>query len=314
VFRGDSHAIPFAGQAQLDTPAASRYAATTSHILQWFRKYNDGRPYQEQVRPFNFLLWFHAKRPEEQFWETAIDRGEERDPRARQPKPVAPYDRDISKAADKARDRETWEPVPRAWLRTYAEALRQYHIHPETKFLGGRHTESGPLRRRHVFAATPEYIGKEADRWEEDSHFGADEDSAIAYGLSPEDRARMIEAIRHAVRIEKLGVKRLAKHARLADRTVTRVVAGDPIISGDDILRLYRAMEDLLARKRTDDERIADVLEWARAQRCSWLAAELGYDLSNLSKVLRGKLRPKRLLSRLQALQKSRVAGKAQLL
>jgi len=28
-------------------------------------------------------------------------------------------------------------------------------------------------------ATSIEYIGKEADRWEEDSHFGADEDSSI---------------------------------------------------------------------------------------------------------------------------------------
>jgi hypothetical protein len=66
------------------------------------------------------------------------------------------------------------------------------------------------LRRRHVFATAVEYIGKEADRWEEDSHLGAEEDSTIAYGLLPEDRKRMIEVIRHAIRVEKLGVKRLA--------------------------------------------------------------------------------------------------------
>jgi hypothetical protein len=63
----------------------------------------------------------------------------------------------------------------------------------KTKFLGGAHIQSGPLRRRHVFATIPEYIGKEADRWEEDSHFGADEDSAIPYGVAPADRTTMTE-------------------------------------------------------------------------------------------------------------------------
>ncbi len=80
------------------------------------------------------------------------------------------------------------------------------------------HTQTGQLRRRHVFASAFEYIGKEADRWEEDSHFGADEDATIAYGLSPKDRTRMIEAIGHAIRIERLGIRRLAKKAGLADR------------------------------------------------------------------------------------------------
>jgi hypothetical protein len=147
--------------------------------------------------------------------------------------------------------------VPRSWLRTYAEALRLYHIHPETKFLGASHAESGRLRRRHVFATIPEYIGKEADRWEEDSHFGADEDLAIAYGVSPEDRARLIDAIRHAVRVEKLGVKRLAKRAQLADRAVSRAVAGDSELTDDEIVGLSRSAEDLLARKRAEDGQVS---------------------------------------------------------
>jgi hypothetical protein len=193
--------------------------------------------------------------------------------------------------------------VPRSWLRTYAEALRLYHIHPETKFLGASHAESGRLRRRHVFATIPEYIGKEADRWEEDSHFGADEDLAIAYGVSPEDRARLIDAIRHAVRVEKLGVKRLAKRAQLADRAVSRAVAGDSELTDDEIVGLSRSAEDLLARKRAEDGQVNSVLDWARAQPRSWLAAELGYDQSNLSKVIAGRITPKRVIERIRGLQ-----------
>src|SRR5204863_576829 len=117
-----------------------------------------------------------------------------------------------------------------------------------------------PLMRRHVFATAIEWIGKEADNWEEDSHFGADEDSAIPYGVSPEDRARMVEAIRYAVRVGKLGVKRLARRARVGDSAVTRLVRRDSGILGEDILKLHQAAEDLLARKRAEDEQIAAVL------------------------------------------------------
>jgi hypothetical protein len=248
------------------------------------------------------LTWFHAKRPEEVFWEEGSESAVW-DQRATAAKPVAPYDRDISKAADNARDRYTWEPVPREWLRTYAEALRQYHIHPETKFLGGRHMQTGPLTRRHVFASAVEYIGKEADNWEEDSHFGADEDSAIPYGPAPEDRIRMIEAIRHAVRVEKVGVKRLSKLAGLADRAVTRVVNGDPEISGEEIVKLYRAAEGLVARKRAQDAGVLALIEWARAQPRSWLAKELGYDVSNLRKILSGKIRPKTVIAAISNLR-----------
>jgi hypothetical protein len=306
ALRGESQPVPFATRQELTLPAASRYSATTPHILSWFRRHNEERPYAEQIRPFGFLTWFHAKRPEEQFWQEGAD-AEGWNPRARVPKPVAPYDTDISKAADNAHDRETWEPVPRSWLRTYAEALRLYHLHPETKFLGGEHMRTGPLRRRHVFAAAVEYIGKEADRWEEDSHFGASEDSAIAYGLSPDDRIRMIEAIRHAIRVEKVGVKRLAKQARLADRAVTAVARGDPSSSGDaDLVKLHRAAEELLATKRAEDARIAEVLEWAKAQPRSWLAKELGYNLSNLSKVFAGKITPMKVLLRISELWQDR--------
>jgi len=170
-----------------------------------------------------------------------------------------------ARAADKARDRETWEPVPRSWLRTYAEALRQYHLHPETKFIGGRNAELGRLRRRHVFATAVEYIGKEADRWEEDSHFGADEDSSIAYGLTPADQEWMIEVIRYAVRVEKVGVKKLAKKAGITDRAVTAVVKGGDAVSGKDLVKLHRAAEVLLTQKRAEHEQIADLLEWAKA-------------------------------------------------
>jgi hypothetical protein len=211
ALQGEPPPIPLALREQLNIPAASRYSATTPHILSWFRKFNELRPYTEQVRPFNFLVWFHAKRREEIFWQEGSEHGDSWDPRATALKPVAPYNSNFSKAADQARDRETWEPVSRAWLRTYAEALRQYAIHPETKFLGGAHIQSGPLKRRHVFATAPEYIGKEADRWEEDSHFGADEDSSIAYGFSPADRAGMTETIVRAIQVEKIGVKKLAK-------------------------------------------------------------------------------------------------------
>jgi hypothetical protein len=311
ALKGESQPLPFGARPELMRPAASRYSATTPHIISWFKHYNESRPYQEQIRPFGFLTWFHAKRTEERFFEEVPETAVW-DPRARAPKPVAAYDRDISRAADDAFDREPpWEPVPLAWLRTYAEALRQYHIHPETKFLGGGHMQTGPLMRRHVFASAVEYIGKEADNWEEDSHFGADEDSAIGYGVAPKDRARMVDAIRHAVRVEKVGVKRLSKLAGVTDHAVTRLVNGETALAGDDIVKMYRAAEELLAGKRAQDDSVAELLEWARAQPRHWLAPQLGYDLSNLRKVLTGQIRPKHVLKRMFELKNSGTASQS---
>ncbi|MGA8758107.1 MAG: hypothetical protein WB611_17565 [Stellaceae bacterium] len=50
----------------------------------------------------------------------------------------------------------------------------------------------------------------------------------------------MVATITRAIRAERVAVKRLAKKAGLADRAVTRVVAGDAAISDDEILKLYR--------------------------------------------------------------------------
>jgi hypothetical protein len=62
---------------------------------------------------------------------------------------------------------------------------------------------------------------------------------------------------------------------------------------------LEHIVENLIVSKRFEEQRVADLLEWAKEQKASWLAAELGYDFSNLRKVLSGKIRPKRLLARM---------------
>ena len=75
--------------------------------------------------------------------------------------------------------------------------------------------------------------------------------------------------------------QKLAKQARLADRVVTAVVNGDEAVPGEDLVKLYRAAENLLAATRAEDERVADLLTWAKEQKTNWLAVELGYDVSN---------------------------------
>ena len=40
---------------KLDSPAASRYGATTPNLLGWFKKHNVDRSYDDQVKPSNFL-------------------------------------------------------------------------------------------------------------------------------------------------------------------------------------------------------------------------------------------------------------------
>ncbi len=80
------------------------------------------------------------------------------------PKPIAPYSRDPSRALGSVFDRLTGEPVNPEQLKTYAEALAQYHLSCEDKFLNGQFCDRGRTERRHVRATGIILIGKEANQ------------------------------------------------------------------------------------------------------------------------------------------------------
>ena len=95
--------------------AASRYGATTPALLAWFRTFNADREYGDQIKPFNFLLAFHA-RPE-----LALTDGRQWTPKRRRPgkpspvRPVAPFNRGVGQAAKTAlgpRNREEGRARP----------------------------------------------------------------------------------------------------------------------------------------------------------------------------------------------------------
>ena len=233
--------VPLDWHANLNNPAASQYAATAPDILRWFKAYNRDRPYKEQIRPFNFLLWFHAKRPEDRL---AGDPEKVWDARTRRPKPVAPYNRDPMLVLDKVRDRETGEPVSREWLRSYADVLRAYHIHPETKFLGGRPADAGTLLRRHIFVDAIEHIGKEGDNWEEDELMGSDAELIVTYGLTL-SRPRTDDRDN-----PKSPKRKLKTRARVSIDTIERALASGSDAPDRTLRRLFDAA---LAIERDDE-------------------------------------------------------------
>ena len=71
---------------------------------------------------------------------------------------------------------------------TYAEALAQYHLRPESKFLNGDYRDRRRTERRHVAATEVNHIGKEANKWEERYFVGdvEEEDAEIKYGAARE--------------------------------------------------------------------------------------------------------------------------------
>ncbi|MFN7056799.1 MAG: hypothetical protein ACK4SV_14665, partial [Hyphomonas sp.] len=164
---------------KLSEPALMRYGATSPALLRWMGKYNEGKAYPDQVKPFGFMVAPTAKG--EALCEPmieAVDVIQRGRPAKRMfPKPIALFERDPALAAAHAFDRETGEPVPLAALKSYADVLRFYHLSPEEKFENGGPFDRGLTRRRHVVATGVVLIGKEANKVGE---FGEGDPGSVA--------------------------------------------------------------------------------------------------------------------------------------
>jgi hypothetical protein len=235
-----------------DQPAVSRYAATTPKLLRWFRKYNQGRPYREQVRPFGFLLAFQARgRVASMARGETILMGTPQRQRAKRrkhpddlPRAVAPYDTDHREAASHCFDRLTGEPVSSRRLMTYREALLRYHLQPEAKFDNGRWVDRRETVRRHVTAERVVFIGKEANRCEEQFHLGRDPEAQVEYGVSRDGAVqyqqlhdqRILDRVR-GVRGQ-YSLRRIAQQAGVQCSHLSEVLSGKRKPSREAISKL----------------------------------------------------------------------------
>jgi hypothetical protein len=212
----------------LEQPAISRYGATTPKLLRWFDRFNEDRPYGEQVKPFGFLYALFAKKriePNEVILETGAKQKKSAARHSQDKyRPVAPYDTDLSKAAKLAFDRENGLSVPSEALRSSSEVLQLYHVHSESKFLNGEGDDRGTTRRRFVRATMFRNIGKEANEWEEQFYLGYDEEEQIDYGLGPKSKRDFIATLRSE--IEAVGQREVARQTGVARRTIARLMEG----------------------------------------------------------------------------------------
>ena len=78
--------------------------------------------------------------------------------------PIAPYETDPARALSKVFDRLTSKPLRPEELKTYEEALAQYHLSSEDKFENGQFLDRGRTERRHVVVNGVMWIGKEANQ------------------------------------------------------------------------------------------------------------------------------------------------------
>jgi hypothetical protein len=88
-------------------------------------------------------------------------------------------------------------------------------------FENGDFCDIGPTRRRHVQATQINYIGKEANRWEEQFFLGMDEDAAIEYGADPNAPALFDELM---VVAGKIGKPQLASHIGISRNSLTKIL------------------------------------------------------------------------------------------
>jgi hypothetical protein len=284
--------VNYAFRREMRRPARSRYGATRPAVLNWFKRFNEGRSYAEQVKPFNFLLTFFARRQEDIASE---DPTHEFDPLLGEIRPVAPFEKDSGKALKRIFDRNSdgLAPVPSEILRVVSDVLRDYHRQPEYKFLGGGWTETGILRRRHVLVDTIEDIGKESDGWEEDEARTEGQDTVLTYSPSSFDRDRMMALIKS------VGKRELKSEARIAMRTIDAVWDGEEV-TDYDLKRMADAAERVEGQKRSGEGERAAAIVWLTAKRdeigLTALAVMLGVDAANLGKILSGQRKPGKAL------------------
>ena len=278
-----------------DQPAVSRYAATTPALLGWFKRYNQGKPYRHQVRPFNFLLAFQAKRPEvnaELEGEPGADATARRASGSKNlPRAVAPYDRNPAHAAAHCFDRETGERITKRQLKTVNQSLARYHLRPDRKVLGGDYRDAGTTQPLHVRAMAIHFIGKEANRWEEQFHLGEDPEAQAEYGTMPSDRDQMAVMVCEGIR--RHGAQAVAERAKVSRRHVSAIARGGRNPSRAALEVLARGVAALNAERGSEAVSVADTLPVIR-QACEQhgirnIARVAGIDDANLSRIVAGK-------------------------
>ena len=216
-------------------------------------------------------------------------------------KPVAPYDRNPAKALAQCFDRTTGEKIRKNQLKTNHDALAQYHLHSETKFLNGEYNDKGKTQRRHIVVKSIQHIGKEANKWHEQSFTGFDPDAQLEYGISAEQKDEILKSVLQAVTI--YGAKNVALAAKLSARHVRDISKGKTNPSELVFIKLQSAvkiLESVNASEQGLRQKIKEMMEEKNISIRS-IAAKFEIDASNLAKVLSGLRSSKDQLIRMHA-------------
>ncbi len=146
--------------------AVAKLQITTPNLLRRVKAINRNKPYDQQIKPFNFVL---VGSPTMNSRERPIfPLTNFTDPN------LAPF-----QPFTDAKTGQLYDDMTEAYWKKLDQTIGEYVDHPERKFENG--DRSGTMRRRHLNVKSIRYIGKEANELEETEVLGLDDDTYVEY-------------------------------------------------------------------------------------------------------------------------------------
>jgi hypothetical protein len=125
-----------------------------------------------------------------------------------------------------------------------------HHLHAEAKFENGEALNRGVTQRRHIEVIAVEYIGKEANRWEEQFYLGELPEAQIEYGGNPADYERIVGVIADAAR--DFTQIALATEACISRQELAAILNGTATARPRTIRALLRGVAELRTRHSSE--------------------------------------------------------------
>ena len=148
--------------------AVAELSITTPNLLCRVKNINENKPFDQQIRPYNFVLvgspnWTSKKN------QPII--------------PITRYTADYDTAPFQpfvdSKTGEFHADATQLYWKTLDKMVEEYIDHPERKFQNGE--SAGKLRRRHLCLNKVVYLGKESNELEEIEILGLDEGVYVQY-------------------------------------------------------------------------------------------------------------------------------------
>jgi hypothetical protein len=271
-------------------PAVIRHAVTTPDLWHSFDKYNAGKPYHRQVRPFGFMVMFQQEVSAESLDQSSV--GKRSRKRADTVlRVIAPFSRDPAVAARHAFDRDSGKSVSPRTLKTYVRALRHYHDHPEAKFLNGERADRGPATRRHIIVRSIRHIGKEANRLDSQIAEGVDPEAQAEFGDGDGGRKKRVAAAKKA--IAEFGPIAVARAADISRQHLFAIIKSVVAPTENMLCRIEQALTVLQTAQDRNEIRVAGVRNQITemVERVGLLRSAhiLKIDAGHLSRILSGE-------------------------